>query len=297
MLALPFDPIIADAYRQAALEGRDMYVFAGQMERLKAALSNAEDLYQQWDRLDDLAGEALWTKQEAQHLLLARNLFFEALESHFTRVILQAGATPAEDWSRWWAAFSEASFHWQIEALLVLCQAPVFGRRFGKKTDPYSRFIDYFRDRRWVETREVFWELAGDKSLPDEHRGYHHYVCGQIDLYFHYRYQAAKELFAEAEKLLSGKPLAFHGWVEYYLKSAEKDPERAAGYVEQALKLDASHAPSLILKADVLAEKGLLTEAEDVYLQSRQIRPGNATAYTRLLDLYGKPDFFEKKQV
>lgn len=295
MLPLPFDPIIADAYRQAALAGQDMYVFAGQMERLKAALTAAEDLYQQWERLDNLAGEALWSKQEAQHLLLVRNLFFEALESHFTQVILQPDATPEQDWSRWWAAFSEASFHWQTEALLALCQTLAFERRFGKKLNRYSRFIDYFRDRRWVETREVFWELAGDKTLPDEHRGYHHYVCGQIDLYFHYRYQEAKELFAEAEKLLSGKPLAFHGWVEYYLKSAEKDHSRAAGFVEQALKLDAGHAPTLILKADVLAEKGLLTDAEDVYLQSRQIRPGNATAYTRLLDLYGKPDFFEKK--
>ncbi len=295
MLPLPFDPIIADAYRQAALAGQDMYVFAGQMERLKAALTAAEDLYQQWERLDNLAGEALWSRQEAQHLLLARNLFFEALEAHFTQAILQPDATPEQDWSRWWAAFSEASFHWQTEALLALCQTPAFERRFGKKMKRYSRFIDYFRDRRWVETREVFWELAGDKTLPDEHRGYHHYVCGQIDLYFHYRYQEAKELFAAAEKLLSGKPLAFHGWVEYYLKSAEKDHSRAAGFVEQALKLDAGHAPTLILKADVLAEKGLLTDAEDVYLQSRQIRPGNATAYTRLLDLYGKPDFFEKK--
>lgn len=295
MLSLPIDPIIADAYRQAALTGQDMYVFAGQMERLKAVLAAAEDLYQQWDRLDDLIGEALWTNQDARHLLLVRSLFFEALESHFAHTLLPPGATPEQDWARWWAAFSEASFHWQIEALLALCRAKAFDRRFGKKLERYQRFTDYFRDRRWVETREFFWELASDKSLPGEHRGYHHYVCGQIDLYFHYQYQQAKELFAAAEKLLAGKPLAFHGWAEYYLKSAEKDPDRAAGYVEEALKLDANHAPSLILKADVLAEKGLLEEAEGVYRQARQIRPGNATAYTRLLDLYGKPDFFEKK--
>ncbi len=69
MHPLPFDPIIADAYRQAALDSRDMYVFAGQMERLKTALAPAKDLYQQWDRLDDLIGEALWTAQDAHHLL------------------------------------------------------------------------------------------------------------------------------------------------------------------------------------------------------------------------------------
>jgi len=295
MHPLPFDPIIADAYRQAALDSRDMYVFAGQMERLKTALANAKDLYQQWDRLDDLIGEALWTTQDAQHLLLVRRLFCEALEAHFSGAILQKDNTPGQDWVRWRAAFSEASFHWQIEAMQSLCQAPAFTKRFAEKLEPYRRFINHFLDRRWVETRDIFDDLARDTTLPDEHRGYHYYVCGQIDLYFHYLYQQTKELFTAAEKLLAGKPLAFHGWIEYYLKSAEKDLERAAGYVEESLKLDANHAPSLIQKADVLAEKGRLAEAEDVYRLARQIRPGNATAYTRLIDLYGKPDLFDKK--
>lgn len=296
MQALPFDPIIADAYRLAALEGRDMYVFAGQMERLKSALATASDLYQQWDRLDDLIGEALWTAQDAQHLVEVRRLFYEALEAHFSGAVLLPDAALDQDWARWRAAFSEASFHWQIEAMQLLCQAPAFAQRFGEKLTRYSRFIDYFCDRRWVETRAVFDDLAKDVTLPAEHRGYHYYVCGQIDLYFHYQYQQTKELFATAEQLLSGKPLAFHGWIEYYLKSAEKDLDRATSYVEKALNLDASHAPSLIQKADVLAEKGLLTDAEDIYRLARQIRPGNATVYTRLIDLFGKPELFEKKR-
>ena len=295
MHPLSFDPIIADAYRQAALEGRDMYIFAGQMDRLKTALAPEPDLYKQWDRLDDLIGEALWTAQDTAHLQLARRLFIDALNDAFAKAVLLPDATPDDDWACWRTAFSEASFHWQVEAMQALCEAPAFRQRFGERLERYRQFIRHFSDRRWVETRALFAELAGDRLYCDEHRGYHQYVCGQIDLYFHYDYKQAKTLFAEAEKLLSGKPLAFHGWIEYYLKSAEKDPDRAAEYAGKALGLDANHAPSLVQKADVLADKGQLAEAENLYLQARAGRPGYATPYTRLIDLYGKPELFEKK--
>ncbi len=79
---------------------------------------------------------------------------------------MQTEATPGEDWARWRAAFSEASFHWQIEAMQALCEAPAFRKRFAEKLEPYRQFIDYFLDRRWVETRDIFEDLAKDTGTP-----------------------------------------------------------------------------------------------------------------------------------
>ena len=298
MQAISFDPIIAEAYRRAALEGRDMYAFAGQMERLKTAVQAETEFYKQWERLDDLIGELLWVSGDPYHFLLVREVFTDDLEGLFTNLVLEPGAEDRGDWQRWLAAFSEASFHWRPDALRALCQAPGLEQRFEKKLKPYSRFIEYFKDRRWVETRAVFEELATKPDLPEEQRGYHHYVCGQIDLYFHYEYEQAKELFETAKKMLSGKALSLHGLIEYYLKGPEKekDLDRALALADEALQLEPNHASSIIQKADVLTEKGQLAEAENLYRLASRKRPGYTQCYTRLIDLYGKADWFEKKE-
>ncbi len=297
MLQVAFDPIIAEAYRRAALDGRDMYGFAGQMDRFKTDVPAQADLYQHWDHLDDLIGDTLWNNQDVQHLALLRQALLDALEGILTQAVLQPGAEMEADWARWRQAFAEASFHWRLDAMDTLCNSPVWDKRFGQKLEPYRRFVFCFRDRRWVETRAVFEELATDPAFSDEYRGYHTYVCGQVDLYFHYAYDQAKSLFDTAKNLLSGKPLALHGWIEYYLKGPEKERniDQALALAEEALRTDPKHVPSIIQKADVLVEKGQLAEAENLYRAARQIRPGNTLVYTRLIDLFGKPELFEKK--
>ncbi|MEZ4941222.1 MAG: tetratricopeptide repeat protein [Saprospiraceae bacterium] len=291
-----FDPIVAEAYRRAALEGRDMYAFAGQMNRVKNLLATEPDLYKQWDRLDDLIGENIQTGDKAQELQLLRQAFYDALAGIFTEQVLQTGDGDA--WQRWMAAFSEASFHWRLQALQALCAAPELDRKFGKKLDRYRQFIHLFLDRRWVETRPVFEQLAADETLPQEQRGYHHYVCGQIDLYFQYKYELAKGLFEKAQSLLKGKSLGLHGLIEYYLKgpSGEKDADRALALAEEALALDPDHIASSIQKADVLVEKGQLAEAENLYRMASRKRPGYGQCYTRLIDLFGKEEMFAKKE-
>lgn len=297
MLQVSFDPIIADAFRRAALAGCDMYVFAGQMERFKSGAGTETGLYQQWDRLDDLIGDTLWNAQDAQHLLLLRQVFFDFLGDIFSDSILQAGADAGADWARWRQAFSEASYHWRLEALQALCQAPALEKRFGAKLGPYRRFVFHFSDRRWVETHPVFEELADDPALPAEHRGHHNYVCGQIDLYFYYEYENAKQRFEKAKNLLSGNPLSLHGWIEYYLKGPEKekDPDRALQLAEEALQMDNRHVSSIFQKADILMGKEQLAEAESLYRQARQIRPGNLLVYPRLMELFGQAALFEKR--
>jgi tetratricopeptide (TPR) repeat protein len=98
--------------------------------------------------------------------------------------------------------------------------------------------------------------------------------------------------------MLSGKPQAFHGLIEYYLKGPEKEKnlDQALALAEEALSLDPDDVPSLIQKADVLAEKGQLPEAENLYRLASRKRPGYTQCYTRLIDLYGKADLFEKKE-
>ena len=100
MLQVSFDPIIADAFRRAALAGCDMYVFAGQMDRFKSGAGTETGLYQQWDRLDDLIGDTLWNAQDAQHLLSLRQVFFDFLGDIYSDSILQAGADDIADWAR-----------------------------------------------------------------------------------------------------------------------------------------------------------------------------------------------------
>lgn len=291
-------PILAEAYRRAALAGRDMYAFASSMEQVQAVLSAESDPYKQWERLDDGIGEALWMGRDPEPFQLVRTVFLEHLGAQCASTILQPGTSEADDWGRWRLAFSEASFHWRFEALLALCETPALQHRFGEKLTPFQQFLPLFRDRRWVETRSIFWELANDKNLPEEHRGYHHYVCGQIDLYFHYDYAQAKHLFAAAESMLTGKPLAQHGHIEYFLKGPERDRDlnRALELAEAALRLDPDHVASMLQKGDVLVELGRLDEAEALFRAASRKRPGNTLCRTRLMDLYGKSEFFEKKQ-
>lgn len=298
MHAISFEPIIAEAYRRAALDGRDMYAFAGQMERVKTTLRAETDLYNQWERIDDLIGEMLWVADDPRHILLVREVFTDNLEELFSGIVLEPGAKDSGDWQRWKKTFSEASFHWRPEALQALCEAPALEQRFGATLKPYRQFVEYFKDRRWVETRAVFEEFSNDQDLPENERGYHSYVCGQIDLYFHYRYEQAKKLFETAKELLSGKPLALHGLIEYYLKGPEKekDIERALALTEEALALHPNHAPTIIQKADVLLEKGQLADAENLYRLASRKRPGYTQCYTRLIDLFGKAELFEKKE-
>ncbi|MBK9339167.1 MAG: tetratricopeptide repeat protein [Lewinellaceae bacterium] len=295
---IAFHSIIAEAYRRAALAGRDMYVFAGLMEQVQTAVAAETDLYKQWDQLDDRIGEALWMATDPEPFLLVRTVFLEMLGEHLATVLLPAGATGANDWQRWRLAFSEAAFHWRFEAMQALCQTPAFREHFGEKLKLFELFLPMFRDRRWVETRAVFYDLATDKTLPDEQCGHHYYVCGQIDLYFHYEYAQAKHLFEVAETRLSGNPLAQHGKIEYYLKGPERDRDldRALELAEAALRLDPDHIASMLQKGDLLIEKGQLAEAETLYRAASRKRPGNVLCYTRLLELYGKADFFEKKQ-
>lgn len=293
-----FDPIIAEAYRRAALEGRDMYAFAGQMNRIKNAIADESGLYKQWEKLDDLIAETILAASDPNDFQLVRQVFIDQLGAYFSEQILQPKAKISEDWQRWKQAFSEASFHWQLQALQALCGTPRLQERFEKKLDPYRQFIKYFINRRWIETRPLFHDLATDKNLSEEQRGYHTYVCGQIDQYFHYDYDQAKKQFELAQKMLSGKPMAFHGLIEYYLKGAatEKNFDKALELVEEALKLDPNHVSSIIQKGDILTEMGRLAEAENYYRMACRLRPGYTQCYTRLIDLFGKAELFEKKE-
>ncbi|MBK8922446.1 MAG: tetratricopeptide repeat protein [Saprospirales bacterium] len=295
MYLFSFDPIIAEAYRRAALDGLDMCAFAGQMDRVKKTIQTASDFYKQWERLDDLIGETVWLANDPTPIQLVRQVLVSQLDERLADTVL---APDAEHWQRWRTAFSDAVFHWRPEAMRALCTAPVLEKKFGKRLEPFRQFFHWFCDRRWVETQAVFEDLANDTTLPGEQRGYFNYVCGQIDLYFHYRYAQAKTLFETAQAQLSGKPLALHGLVEYYLKGPDKDknPERARALVDEALLLDPNDSTTLILKGDVLAEKGDLAEAENQYRLASRKRPGQTLCYTRLIDLFGKPEWFEKKE-
>jgi tetratricopeptide (TPR) repeat protein len=293
-----FPSILAEAYRRAALAGQDMHAFAGSMEQVQSAIAAETDLYIQWERLTDRIGEALWMHADPAPFQLVYTVFLEDLGAQFALAIVWPGASETDNWRRWRAAFSEASFHWRYEALHALCHTPALQACFGKKIKPYEQFLLWFRDRRWVETRAVFQDLAMDQDLPEEQRGYHHYVCGQIDLYFHYEYAQAKHLFETAETMLAGKPLALHGSIEYLLKGPEKDRnlDRALELADAALQLDPDHGASMLEKGDILLEMGRLAEAEALYHLASRKHPGNALCYTRLIELYGKPDFFEHKQ-
>ncbi|MBL7774498.1 MAG: tetratricopeptide repeat protein, partial [Saprospiraceae bacterium] len=101
-----------------------------------------------------------------------------------------------------------------------------------------------------------------------------------------------------ARQLLDGLPLALHGLIEYNLKGPERDknPDRALELVEEALRIDPNHVPSINQKADILVEKGQLEAAENLYRIASRKRPGYGQCYTRLIDLYGKDDWFDKKQ-
>lgn len=298
MHQVSFDPILAEAYRRAALEGLDMYAFAGQMERVRTAMAIEEDWYKQWDRLDDLIGEALAAAADPKPFLLVRAAFTDALDEQLAAFVLKDDAKETNDRRRWWKAFSEASFHWRPAVMQALCHAPALEQRFGKNLEPFRQFIRCFLDRRWVETRTVFHDLAADENLPDDQRGYHNYICGQIDLYFHYDYEQAKKEFDLAKTRLAGHPLALHGWIEYYLKGPEKEKDiaRALSLAEEALALDPDHVPSILQKADVLMEKGQLDDAESLYRLASRKRPGNTICHSRLIDLYGKAEWFSKKE-
>ncbi len=298
MRPLPFEPIIAEAFRRAALTGRDMYAFAGGMEQAKAAVPTQPDLYKQWEKLDDLIGGALWMAADTKPFHLLRTVFQETLGDHFSTCILQPGAPVGEAWPLWRQAFSEAGMHWRIEAMECLCTAPAFTAMFGDRIKPFADFIPLFRDRRWVDIRPVFYDLATDTSFDDEHRGSHLYVCGQIDLYFHYQYEQAKRIFEQAGQLLKGKPVSKHGLIEYYLKgpAKDRDPDRAMALAEEALRLDPTDVPSILQKAYVLAQKNLNAEAENLYLEAARMRPGYTRCLTGLIDLYGKPEMFPSRE-
>ncbi len=283
---------MADAYRRAALAEADMMVATRVLERARAWFLTETNAFTIWELLDTEIGAA--DSATLRPALVFLRSWFEGTLFSQQKERLRESFTGSPDMARrdWLTAYSEGLARWR----LLLCQALLdVPRDRPEQSDQKFDFKSSTRlaqHERWTELHPFFKYLAEQEFLPPATRARLFIALGQIHLY-HFRFlDRALACFRQSEALAPEESVVLSAMGSYQLEN--KDPLAARTYFERAIQVGPGRPDGYLGMGDLAVKEDKFEEARGWFQNSIGKAGFDSLGYTRLIRLYGRPEYFER---
>ncbi|MDQ2922239.1 MAG: tetratricopeptide repeat protein [Acidobacteriota bacterium] len=284
--------VFAKAYFQAANSDADMSEATRALEQIRMTFIGEPDAFKIWALLDEQV--ALAEERTIRPALCDVRHWFEsqlvAQQQNRLRDLLERN--PSQGWREWIRTFSESLAQWQLFLCRGLTEANLpFPAELHSPHD-FPRMVQLIIDERWPQVHQFFSYLAEHSFLHPLTRARLLVPAGQIQLYHFGASERALEIFQTADKLApkQGRVLAAFG--EYHLQMNTLD--EAQTYLKQAIAATPDEVEGYVFMGDLSEKQVRLEEARTWHEEAIRKVPGDALGYTRLLRLFGRPEFIEK---
>jgi tetratricopeptide (TPR) repeat protein len=280
-------PLIADAYREAALAGADMVKAVNALEATRRALVARRTGLRALGELDDQVGSADSPPLRRVLAELRKRIFELIRDEELARLREAFAEDPEAATSDWIDSFAAALAYWRVDLCEALAAGPftLVGDVPGRAD--FARWTKRMLHDRWAEAYDAFTFLAGLEFLPAERRAQFLVHVAEIQLYHFFDLVEAAELLGQAEELAPSESIVDHGWAEYLFERGEYDGARQRA--NRALERD-SQSDAILVLGDICERENDLDGAESWYREAVARMSGSASGYLRLARLYSRPD-------
>jgi tetratricopeptide (TPR) repeat protein len=289
------DRLFAKAYHDAVISGANMLQATELFEPLRQSIASNPRL-QAWSDIS-LESERYDQQPFISLLINLRDGYHEMIVSN---IVAEVNANLLKDaekaWRIWQINYVEALMYGSPEVFDALCRADIqFPEKFSILKARYSNLNKYMLQSRWVNCYDPLLELANIDWLTREQRARLYIFAGQIYMYWFPDFQLAKKHFDTAFEICDGCAVAERGYAEYYLKAANY-PEASDHLLKAQLK-EPGQLDNLLISGDISKDQAMHEAAEAKYNDAIRKNFIEASAYSRLVALYGDPALFSAKKV
>jgi tetratricopeptide (TPR) repeat protein len=262
-----------------------------------------EDLYDLWAVIDEQIGKAETSDLREQLVGLRARFIDEAAASEIARLDKEFEQSAEAGWKAWLIAIARAISLFHLGFSLRLCEPGLpFRERERQRLDKLRIAIGRMKQARWPEAYDELDYLAGHKFLPKDIQARLLVALGQIQLFHFEKAGTAKELFDTAEKMSHDDPklaaaqaIVLSAGGDYWARE-QKDFEKAKGCYERALAIAPGIPHGYVGLGECCEKENQLEDAEGWYQKAIASAPGDSLGYGKLFDLYGRPEFFSKRE-
>jgi tetratricopeptide (TPR) repeat protein len=284
--------VIADAYRDAALAGANMFGLVDRLERLRTRTVVETSV---WRVLDAFDAESAATVEDLSGPAVAavRDRLASIVGEQAAAEVRAAAAVNAESEQRAWISlFASALIEWRVE----ICESlwTQFRQRVAERVpERFDQWIQALVLERWAEARPLFRFFIEDPVIADQERARLLLVDAKIIHYHHHDAVAARKLLEQAEALAANSAHIKTAWGDYW--HSERDDEKAREAFMQAHALDAENSDPVIGLGQIATDLGEYDEAEERFLDAIRLNPDDPEGYRSLVRLYSEPAMFEQR--
>ena len=289
--------LLADAYYDAAKRNANMRAAAEALESLRATLSTEENVVKLSVFMNDQVGRA--EPDQLQPALIQVREQFEcaALAQEIERLADIFERDREEGWREWLRtyilALDDTGLWLTFCAGLANAALP-----FSVQMEPSIEQIRYYTKcmlhERWVEAYDWFLFLSR-QDIQTEQRANMLAIAGEIQLYYFFKDDKAKELIEQAERLAPDSLGVLIGWAKYWLEKPG-GLERAKEYAQRIIEAKPSSGDGFLSLGDYYLRAGELISAETQYQQAIRNAPSNNSGYSKLMRLYGSREWFKTRR-
>jgi tetratricopeptide (TPR) repeat protein len=283
---------MAEAYHQVALADADMVAATRAFEEIRTSLLTEPDAFKTWRRFDEAIGAADANRLRPA-LISLRAWFREQLfDQQRKRLSKSFESDPETGWREWLQTYAEGLARWRPLLCRNLVDGPFpFPERFRKPYD-FKSATRLILHERWAEVHQFFTFLAGHEFLHSQTRARLLVPAGQIHLYYFSPRDRAQKFFEQAEQLAPGLGLVLAVMGSYY--GEQNDFAKSLSYLEQAMQAAPDEAEPYVFMGDLEEKQGNLEKASTWYQEAINKAIGERSGYSRLLRLYGRPEFIAR---
>ena len=288
--------LLAQAYYEAAKDNADMHMVTDVLEEVRTVLSTEKGIYEVWKALNLNLGRATGKAFQYELLLKLRQQFIDVIYANIESAIQKAITKDKEKgWEVWLLAFVDAITHWKSEIFVQLAEANFdFDKKHQEELEFYQQGIRYIMTECWAESYPMFTRLATKDLFTKEQVAKLKISAAQIQLYYFFNNAKALEHYEEAKTLCPKQAFPERGMAEYHTR--QKNLEKARDHLKGVMGEEGEDFENFIGLGDTYSEESDWIAAEEWYKHAKRINPGIPQASSKLLQLYGKPELFKKKE-
>ena len=268
----------------------DMEIVNKALDAISYGGAESDSFFDIWARIDEQIGKAYKTPGGQRRLIELRARFMdEMIVAEATRIENAFTQSAHAGWNAWLMTVAEAITLFRFRFITRLCEEHSFpfGESNRGTVKGIGKAVRCMSQGRWPEAYDQLDNLAKNDVLPDVIRAKLIVTLGEVR-----KAKPAKELFATAEGLApdDGRVLSAVG---DFLLGEEKDIDKARSYYERAIKIAPNMANGYVGMGEIAENENKLEEAMRWYQKAIASASGDSLGYSKLVKLYGRPEFFK----
>jgi type III secretory pathway component EscV/Tfp pilus assembly protein PilF len=260
-----------------------------------AAHAEGQGAFDLWATIDEQIGKAEAPELQ-QHLIKLRTRFEEELLiAEISRLEQAFNRGPDAGWKAWLITLAEAITLFRLRFASRLCEhAFPFQETNKQSLENLRKAVRCMSQSRWREAYEQLDFLTRQEFLPAATRAKVDVVLGQIQQFHYQKTGPARELFDAAERLAPDDGRILSALGDYWV--ATKDFEKARSYFKRAMNIAPGIPDSYAGMGESFESENKLDTAEEWYRKAIASAPGDSLGYSKLFQLYGRPELFKARR-